>query len=164
MRDHLRLTPGKCLPFANVLSMRDRSKISFLLVWSLSLAGCAKRQVAVDSTSASPPVAVDAVRANAQQVPVVLSETGSFVAEESSDVAPAVAGRVVRTPVSVGAFVKTGDVICELDHKDAEFKVEQMRAQLAEATASVRQAQQRIGLGSGMFNPMSVPDGAAANA
>src|SRR5207302_5124574 len=137
---------------------RERSKLALLLIWSLFLAGCAKRQTAMDSKSASRPVAVDAIRANARQVPVVVSETGSFIAEESSDVAPAVAGRVVRTPVSVGAFVKDGDVICELDHKDAEFKLEQMSAQHAEATASVHQAQQRIGLGSGTFNPTSVPD------
>src|SRR5437868_1491403 len=164
MKRHLRLMARNRPPDANALPVRDRSKVALLLVLCLSLAACAKKQATVDGASASQPVAVDAARANGREVPVVLSEPGSFIAEESSDVAPAVAGRVVRTPVSVGAFVKAGDVICELDHKDAEFKLEQMRAQLAEATASVQQAQQRIGLGSGTFNPTSVPDVAAAKA
>jgi len=95
---------------------------------------------------------------------VSLLETGSFVADESSDVAPAVAGRVIRTPVSVGAFVQSGAILCELDHRDAELKLQQVRAQLAEAVAGVRQAQSRIGLGSGDFDPTKVPEVAAARA
>ena len=53
---------------------------------------------------------------------------------------------MVATPVNVGDFVKQGQVICELDHRDAQLKLDQMRAQLEEATAAVRQAQSRIGL------------------
>jgi multidrug efflux pump subunit AcrA (membrane-fusion protein) len=105
---------------------------------------------------------IDSARAQVKQMPIVLSETGSFIADESSDVAPAVAGRVVRTPISVGAFVKAGEVLCELDHKDAQFKLAQMRAQLAEAMAAVQQAQQRIGLDGGSFDPTLVPEVAAA--
>lgn len=129
-----------------------------------SIAGCSKKKNDVVAGASAHTVSVDAARAVGRQVPVVLSATGTFVAEESSDVAPAVAGRVVRTPVSVGAFVKAGEVICELDHKDAEFKLAQMRAQLAEATAAVQQAQQRIGLGAGTFDPTRVPEVAASKA
>jgi multidrug efflux pump subunit AcrA (membrane-fusion protein) len=60
--------------------------------------------------------------------------------------------------------VKEGQVICELDHRDAELKLQQVRAQLAEATAGVRQAQLRIGLGSGKFDETKVPEVAAAGA
>ena len=134
--------------------------VTVVCIWST--AGCS-RKTDVSALAASP-VAVDAVRITGQQVPIVLPETGSFVAEESSDVAPAVAGRVVRTPVSAGTFVRAGEVICELDHKDAEFKLEQMKAQLAEATGAVQQAKLRIGYGSGVFDPGRVPDVAAAKA
>jgi multidrug efflux pump subunit AcrA (membrane-fusion protein) len=64
----------------------------------------------------------------------------------------------------VGAFVKQGQVICELDHRDAELKLQQVRAQLAEAKATVRQAQLRIGLDSGKFDESKVPEVAAARA
>jgi multidrug efflux pump subunit AcrA (membrane-fusion protein) len=97
-------------------------------------------------------------------VPAAFDETGTFVAEESSDIAPPVAGRVIRTPVDVGAFVKEGQVICELDHRDAELKLQQVQAQLAEATAGVRQAEMRIGLSSGKFEEARVPEVAAARA
>lgn len=129
-----------------------------------ALGGCGRRKSASAEAAATQPVSVAVAAAVGRDVPIVLSETGSFVADESSDVAPAVAGRVVRTPVSVGAFVKAGDILCELDHKDAQFKLEQMRAQLAEATAAVQQAQQRIGLNAGSFNPTMVPEVAAAKA
>jgi len=67
--------------------------------------------------------------------------------------------------VDVGARVKQGQVVCELDHRDAELKLDQARALLNEATAGVRQAQSRIGWSSGAFDPNKVPEvaGALAN-
>ena len=109
-------------------------------------------------------VSVTTTRAVVRQVAAAFDETGTFVADEASDIAPLVAGRVIRTPVDVGAFVKEGQVICELDHRDAELKLQQIRAQLAEASAGVKQAQMRIGLGTGEFEEAKVPEVAAARA
>ena len=165
-RGVLRIVPR---PFM-FLSSQDKAAraasplVTTVLLCLIALSGCGKRKSDTAAAASAQPLAITTARSIGKEVPVVLSETGSFVAEESSDVAPAVAGRVVRTPVSVGAFVKAGEIICELDHKDAEFKLEQMRAQFAEATAGVRQAQQRIGLGSGDFSPALVPEVAAAKA
>ena len=128
----------------------------------LCAAGCTKKKA--EGPAAAAPVSVAAVWSVSRQVPIVLAETGSFVADEVSDVAPAAAGRVVRTPVSVGAFVKQGDVLCELDHRDTALKLEQTKAQLEEATAGLRQAEERIGLDSGAFDPNRVPEVAAAKA
>ncbi len=140
-----------------------RCAITVLLLSTGLVTGCSHRKVE-PSSAADVTVTVHAVRATGKQVPLSLMESGSFAADESSDVAPAVAGRVVRTPVSVGAFVHTGEVLCELDHRDAELKLEQMKAQFAEATAGVRQAQSRIGLATGHFDPITVPEVAAAKA
>ena len=119
----------------------------------------------VSIVAAAPkPVVISAGQAMVRQVPSSFAETGSFVADESSDIAPPVAGRVIATPVDVGAFVKQGQVICELDHRDAELKLEQARAQLAEAEGALRQAQSRIGLTDGNFDPAKVPEVAAARA
>lgn len=120
----------------------------------------------VSASSAGPkPVAVSTAPATIRQVSAGFQETGSFVADESSDIAPAVAGRVISTPVNVGDFVKQGQVICELDHRDAQLRLDQMRAQLDEATAAVRQAQSRIGLNATRtFDPNVVPEVAAAKA
>jgi multidrug efflux pump subunit AcrA (membrane-fusion protein) len=75
-----------------------------LLLTLLCAIGCssAGKRPAAAAVQAIP---TDVVRSISRQVPVVLSETGSFMADESSDVAPAVSGRVISTPVSVGQLL-----------------------------------------------------------
>ena len=102
-----------------------------------------------------------------RNVPPAFEITGTFNADENSDIAPPVAGRVVAIPVHVGDFVKQGQVICELDHRDAQLRLEQARAQPDEATSALRQAQSRIGLqgaGAAKFDANTVPEVAAAHA
>lgn len=138
-----------------------------LAACSVLLLSCgASRKVTTTAASSekAKPVAVTAVYAQLRHVSASFSETGTFVAEESSDIAPPVEGRVIKTPVDVGAFVKEGQVICELDHRDAELKLQQMEAQAAQASAGVRQAQLRIGLGEGSFDETKVPEVAGARA
>ena len=138
-----------------------------LLLFGLFIFSCAcasRKTSAATEAIAAKSISVTTVKSVLKQVPAAFDETGTFVADESSDIAPPVAGRVIGTPVQVGAFVKEGQVICELDHRDAELKLQQVRAQLAEATAAVRQAQVRIGLGAGKFDETKVPEVAAARA
>ncbi len=129
------------------------------------LAGCGAKQ-AVTPVAAEPvkAIVVTTAKAVTREVPADFEESGSFVADEISDIAPPVAGRVIATPVDVGARVKAGQVICELDHRDAELKLQQARAILQEATAGVRQARSRIGLTNGAFDANLVPEVAAAQA
>jgi multidrug efflux pump subunit AcrA (membrane-fusion protein) len=129
-------------------------------------AACGSKQTAVQAVSpeSAKPVAASLTPAVSREVAADFEETGTFIADESSDIAPPVAGRVISTPVDVGAHVTQGQVIGELDHRDAQLRLDQARAMLAEATASVRQAQSRIGLGSGNFDPAKVPEVAAAQA
>jgi multidrug efflux pump subunit AcrA (membrane-fusion protein) len=139
----------------------------FLIGASLFLGACSSKQSAQASSTAAAPkaLAISIAPAVLRQVSAGFEETGSFVADESSDIAPAVAGLVIATPVNVGDFVKQGQPICELDRRDAQLKLDQMRAQLDEATAAVRQAQSRIGLNaSRTFDANLVPEVAAAKA
>ncbi len=131
------------------------------------LAGCGSKPTAEVKTTAAAPVTVSTATAAVRQVPADFEETGTFIAEESSQIAPVAPGRVLTTPVDVGAHVNKGDIICELDPRDAQLRLDQMRAQLQEATAGVRQAQSRIGLSSAStssFDPEKVPEVAAARA
>ncbi len=100
-----------------------------------------------------------------REVPAYIQATGSFIAEESSDVAPAVGGRVAATPVEIGDFVKKGDLICRLEDRDAQLRLDQARAAVEQARFLLRQAQSRVGLtGGGGFDPEAVPEVAAARA
>jgi multidrug efflux pump subunit AcrA (membrane-fusion protein) len=133
---------------------------------SLLVAACGSKQVPVQTTAAAANKAVTIATATAvtREVPADFEETGSFVADEVSDIAPLVAGRVIKTPVNVGDHVTEGQVICELDHRDAELRLEQARAQMAESNASLRQARSRIGLNDSAFDADKVPEVAAAHA
>jgi multidrug efflux pump subunit AcrA (membrane-fusion protein) len=142
--------------------------VLFLLCGACLFEGaCGSKESAQASSATAAPkaVAVSTAPAILRQVSAGFEETGSFVADESSDIAPPVAGRVIATPVNVGDFVKQGQPICELDHRDAQLRLDQVRAQFDEATAAVRQAQSRIGLNADRtFDANLVPEVAAAKA
>ena len=144
----------------------NRSTIALLFLILLMAAGCSnEKRVAAATTVAPKSVAVSTAQAAARTVAAGFDATGSFEADETSDIAPMVAGRVIATPANVGDFVKQGQVICELDHRDAQLRLDQGKAQLEQATAGLRQAQSRIGWnGSGKFDPSSLPEVAAARA
>ncbi|HEX8184660.1 MAG TPA: efflux RND transporter periplasmic adaptor subunit [Blastocatellia bacterium] len=109
------------------------------------------------------PVGVTTATAVSQQVAAYIQATGSFAADESSDVAPETSGQVVSTPVDVGALVSQGTVIARLDDRDARLRLEQAVANERQAAAAVRQAQEKLGLGSGgTFNSADVPEVRAA--
>jgi multidrug efflux pump subunit AcrA (membrane-fusion protein) len=144
----------------------NRLVIIALLLTSLLLAGCASSKEAAAAGPAGPKkVTVATAQAVTRTVPAAFQETGSFVADETSDIAPLVPGRVLTTPVNQGDFVKQGQVVCELDHRDAQLHLDQARAALDQATAGVRQTQSRIGFsGQGKFDPALMPEAVAARA
>src|SRR5665213_1377904 len=91
--------------------------------------------------------------------------TGSFVAKETSDVAPETGGKVIETPVDVGDFVQQGQVIARLEDRDAKLRLDQAEANTQQAEAGLRQAQSRIGLvQGGQFDADSVPEVLSAKA
>ena len=143
-----------------------RFGVGSIAILAVLLGGCSKTRDAAAAGPALPPtVTVTAARAATRNVPAAFSETGSFVADETSDIAPMVAGRVIATPVNVGDFVRQGQVICELDHRDAQLRLDQARAALDQALAGVRQSQSRIGFsGQGKFQPETMPEAVAARA
>jgi len=148
----------------------NRLVIIALLLTSLFLAGCASNHEAAaagpDVSKTGPKkVTVTTAQAVTRTVPAAFQETGTFIADETSDIAPLVPGRVIATPVNVGDFVKQGQVVCELDHRDAQLRIDQARAALDQATAAVRQTQSRIGFsGQGKFDPALMPEAVAARA
>jgi len=132
---------------------------------AVALGACGKSQtVQAGPVEVPKPVVVSTAPVSARHVQADFQETGTFMADESSDVAPPVAGQVVATPVNAGDRVRQGQVICELDHRDAQLKLDQAKAQLRQATASLRQAQTRIGWSAGTFDATKVPEVAAARA
>ena len=111
------------------------------------------------------PISVTTAQAISREVPTYVQATGSLIASETSDVAPKTSGQIVATPVSVGAFVRQGDVIARLDDKNARLRVQELQANVRQAEAAVRQAEARLGLDrSGNFQASTIPEVRAASA
>ena len=143
----------------------NRLILTAILSLATLLAGCTANHAESVSATAPQKISIATARAISQTVSASFEETGTFAADETSDIAPLVAGRVLATPVNVGDFVKQGEVVCELDHRDAELRLEQARAQLNEATSAMRQAESRIGMrDDAKFDPNTVPEVAGARA
>jgi RND family efflux transporter MFP subunit len=104
-------------------------------------AACQRAVSTEPAPQAAAPVPVTVAEVKAQDEPVTLEATGSFDADESSDVAPDAAGRVVATPVDVGQFVKEGSILVRLQGIDAGLRLDEARAAVSRAEASLKLAE-----------------------
>jgi RND family efflux transporter MFP subunit len=135
----------------------------------LAAAGCSNSSKSISLTEASTGPAkmlkVATVRAVTRQVSSSVQVTGSFLAQESSDVAPPAAGRVITTPVDAGAYVQEGQILAKLEDRDAQLRLQAALASEQQAEASLRQAESRIGLAQGgKFDANLVPEVLSAKA
>ncbi|HZG53381.1 MAG TPA: efflux RND transporter periplasmic adaptor subunit [Pyrinomonadaceae bacterium] len=138
--------------------MTSRNKFTLpavaLLVAALSLfaSGCgrsaeSKNKQAAAAAGATPEaVQVSTAAAITRELPRYTEATGSLAADEQTDVAPNVSGRVVAVGVDLGSYVQRGAVLVRLDDADARLRLTQLQAQAAQAQSGVRQAEARIGL------------------
>ncbi len=137
---------------------------------ALITVGCRSenKNVSLTEAAATGPakmIKVATVRAVTRQVSSSVQTTGSFLAQESSDVAPPAAGRVIQTPVDAGAFVTEGQVLAKLEDRDAQLRLQAALASEEQAEASLRQAESRIGLAQGgKFDANNVPEVLSAKA
>lgn len=132
--------------------------------------GCGARQSANEGTTNStveqnPVVTVTVATVESRQVPAYVQATGTLVADESSNIAPKVAGKLSNVSVDVGDFVGQGSVIAKIDDKDARLQLATARAGVTQAVAAVRQAEARLGLEpNGRFSAAAIPEVQSANA
>lgn len=149
--------------------MNRTCKVSAFVATAVLMFGCSGSKPEDSAKSAAPAasgvIRVAVVSALTKPISASVQATGSFIAMESSDVAPPAAGRVIETPVNVGDFVKQGQILAKLENRDAQLRLEQAKAAEQQAEASMRQAQSRIGLGAGEnFNANNVPEVLSAKA
>ncbi len=126
--------------------------------------GCSSKAKEIDinvnaGASKTGPVQVTAAQAVVRGIPAFIEGTGSFVADETTDVSPKVSGQVVSTSVEVGDFVQRGQVIAMLDDKDARLRLEQSKSAENQAAVAVKQAAARLGIApNGKFDPANSPE------
>ncbi len=128
---------------------------------ALFLSACGSSEAASENANAananqSKIVSTKIIQATVKEVPKFIEATGTFQADESTDVAAETSGKVAQTLVGEGDFVSTGDVLIRLDERDASLRLQQTRAaesqsraQLTQAEAQVKQSQASLGLDKG---------------
>jgi RND family efflux transporter MFP subunit len=127
--------------------------------------GCGSRANSAPANANTEPQVVDVTTAPAviMPIPSYIEATGTLASDAQTDVAPAVAGKIVEVNFDIGSYVTQGSVLVRLDARDANIRLEQARAQLAQqqqavqqadagvqqAIANLRQTQARLGVGDG---------------
>jgi RND family efflux transporter MFP subunit len=114
-----------------------------ILASSCTGGNATSEQVPEAAGAARNAIAVSVARAEAQGVPLVVEVPGSFIADESSDVASEGSGVVAATPVDLGDRVSRGTVLARLDERDARLRLDQARAGQQQAQAALDQARER---------------------
>lgn len=149
--------------------MSDR-KVFITLILLVSLiavfaAACGNSSGSVNANAApeTQPVDVTTAQAVVMPIPAYIEATGNLASDAQTDVAPAIAGKIVEVNFDIGSYVNQGDVLVRLDARDAAIRLEQARAQVEQqrkaveqananaeqALANLRQTQARLGVGDG---------------
>jgi multidrug efflux pump subunit AcrA (membrane-fusion protein) len=155
--------------------MRSTGNLKFAVLLLLIVAaglfaaacGGSKANVRKDETAANnQPLVVEGVSTAAaikRDLPRFFEATGSLAGDQQTDVAPQTSGKVVAVGVDIGSAVRRGQLLVRLDDAELKLRVDQAVAQVEQAKAAVRQAEEKIGLRSGQpFNPSRVAEVAAA--
>src|SRR6185503_13704911 len=142
----------------------------FILIIAIVASGlaCNRSKGAPNNNAAAAPATVIDVTTTAailRQLPRYFEASGSFAANQQTDVAPETSGKVLAVGVDMGSYVRRGQMIVKLDDADFRIRIQQAQAKLDQAKATLRQNEARIGLRPGQkFNPATVPEVAAATA
>src|SRR6185503_2742680 len=153
------------------MSFQPKLKFVALLLVLVAVAGfiaaCggSKANVRKEQPGANQPAAVEVTTAAAikRELPTFFEATGSLAGDQQTDVAPQTSGKVIAVGVDIGSRVQRGQMLVRLDDAELKLRVEQAVAQLGQTKASVRQAEEKIGLRPGQaFDPNRVAEVAAA--
>lgn len=141
--------------------------ILLLVAGGVFVASCGGSKANSKNEPAAPnqPVAVEVTTAAAikRELPRFFEATGSLAGDQQTDVAPQTSGKVIAVGVDIGSPVKRGQMLVRLDDAELKLRVEQAVAQVGQAKAAVRQAEEKIGLRPGQsFDPNRVSEVASA--
>ena len=115
-----------------------------LVALALVASGCGSNaNSATTDTSNTEAAIVDVQTAQATIVPIptYIEATGNLTSDAQTDVAPAIAGKIVEVNFDIGSYVTQGSVLLRLDPRDAQIRLEQTRAQVEQQRQAVQQAE-----------------------
>lgn len=141
---------------------------TLLIIVALVLStGCSRSQPspeakaeanATGSTTAAPPVDVSTAAAITRNLQRGVEVVGSLLADEEVVVSAQAPGELANLKIDFGGYVAQGQIIAQIDQRDANLKVEQ-------AEATLKQTMARLGMKEGQkFDPDRTADVRVAKA
>jgi membrane fusion protein, multidrug efflux system len=115
-------------------------RVAIFITTCTVMVACSQSSAAPPAAPLPPAISVSAVAAERRPMPRSLPVTGSLVANQHSDVAANAAGRVTRTFVERGDFLKEGMPLVQLDIRSAVLGEAEARANLKNARTLVDEA------------------------
>lgn len=127
------------------MSLVNLGKIVSLPVLALGLAGCNSDAADTTGPAATAPQPVSAVHVALQEVAQTWSYVGTVQPRYETGLGFRVGGKVIERVADVGQKVVAGQVIARLDPADFQLAVAAQEAELAAASASLKEAQAALG-------------------
>ncbi len=137
----------------------------FCLLLLATSCGGSKANVRTEEANTAQPPAVEVTTTAAimRELPRFFEATGSLTGDQQTDVSPSIAGKVAVISVELGSYVRQGQTIVLLDAIDSKLRVEQAQAQVDQAKAAARQAEEKVGIRPGQsFEISKLPEVANA--
>jgi multidrug efflux pump subunit AcrA (membrane-fusion protein) len=110
---------------------------SIVVAVAASFAGCEKKQTVNAVPTADPIPSVSISKVTRSSLVDNYEATGTVVAKSTTQVSANLMGRVNSIPVTEGDTVRKGQVLVEIDDREAEARVEKAQAGLREVQASL---------------------------
>lgn len=131
-----------------LIFMRSYKFIKFIILTTLLgllMTACSRSNAETENANAENKdtqiINVETAVAKVEQIPTYIEATGTLASDAESNVAPTVGGKIVRVNFDVGSYVRKGDVLVELDARDAQIRLEQAQAQVEQQRKAVKQAE-----------------------
>ena len=127
-------------------------RVLCLVVASLLFVSCGarsgeRRNANADNSNKPAAIAITVAKAEGRDVAAAIEATGSLVGDETTNVAPKIAGKVSNVYANAGDFVANGVLLAKLDDSAERDQLVAAKAAVRQAQAGVRQAEAKIGLG-----------------
>src|SRR6187402_793396 len=98
-----------------------RISLASVVLAAAVAAGCGRGSAnSANSNTAAEPTVVDVTTAQAvvRPIPAYIEATGNLASDAQSDVAPAVAGKIIEVNFDIGSYLSQGSVLIRLDPRD----------------------------------------------
>ncbi len=118
--------------------------LSVVVLFAASCGGSKAKSVNANANTAPTTIEVKTAQAVVQNMPTYFEATGSLASDAQTDVAPTVGGKVTAVNFDIGSYVQKGAVLVTLDNRDAQNRLDQAQAQVAQQKQLVIQAQAQV--------------------